>query len=40
VVYCTGAVVAVLRARYFSHVPYPLVYLAPVVASIVLRVAA
>ena len=40
VVYFTGAVVTVLRARYFWHVPYPLVYLAPVVASIVLRVAA
>ena len=40
VVYFTGAVVTVLRARYFSHIPYPLVYLAPVVASIALRLAA
>jgi hypothetical protein len=40
VVYFTGAVATVLRARYFSHIPYPLVYLAPVVASIALRLAA
>jgi hypothetical protein len=40
VVYFTGAVVTVLRARYFSHIPYPLIYLAPVVASIALRFAA
>jgi len=40
VVYFTGAVVTVVRARWYSHIPYPLVYLAPVVASIALRVAA
>jgi hypothetical protein len=40
VLYFTGAVVTVLRARWYSHLPYPLVYLAPVVASIVLRFAA
>src|SRR5215472_14167035 len=40
VVYFTGAVVTVVRARWYSHIPYPLVYLAPVVVSIALRVAA
>jgi hypothetical protein len=40
VVYFTGAVVTVVRARWYSHIPYPLVYLAPVVASIALRIAA
>jgi DoxX-like family len=36
VLYFTGAVVTVVRARYFSHIPYPLIYLAPVVASMAL----
>jgi DoxX-like family len=40
VLYFTGAVVTVVRARWFSHIPYPLMYLAPVVASIVLGFAA
>jgi len=39
VVYFTGAVVTVVRARWYSHIPYPLVYLAPVVASMALRIA-
>ncbi|CCH29691.1 hypothetical protein ABZ816_14905 [Actinosynnema sp. NPDC047251] len=34
IAYFTGAVVTVLRARSFGHVPFPLVYLAPVVASL------
>jgi|SRR5215467_2781153 len=36
VVYFTGAVVTVVRARFYSHIPYPLVYMAPVVASMAL----
>jgi hypothetical protein len=32
-VYFLGAVVTVLRARAFAHVPFPLLYLAPVVAA-------
>ncbi|MEV4757780.1 DoxX family protein [Micromonospora sp. NPDC049559] len=40
VLYFVGAVVTVLRARSFSHVPFPLLYLAPVVASLVLFSAA
>jgi hypothetical protein len=36
VVYFTGAVVTVVRARFYSHIPYPLLYLAPVVASMAL----
>src|SRR5438552_3762302 len=30
--YFAGAVVTNVRARYFSHVPFPLIYVAPVVA--------
>jgi hypothetical protein len=36
VLYFLGAVVTVLRARWFSHVPFPLVYAAPAAASLVL----
>ena len=36
VLYFTGAVITVLRARSTSHVPFPLVYMAPVAASLVL----
>jgi len=39
-VYFTGAVLIVLRARWYSHIPYPLVFLAPVAASAALRLAA
>lgn len=35
VLYFTGAVTTVLRARWYSHVPFPLIYAAPVVASLV-----
>ncbi|WP_043502428.1 DoxX family protein [Georgenia sp. SUBG003] len=34
VLYFTGAVITVVRARAYSHVPYPLLYLAPVVGSL------
>lgn len=33
VLYFLGAVVTVLRARAFSSIPFPLLYLAPVVAA-------
>jgi hypothetical protein len=36
VLYFLGAVVTVVRARWFSHVPFPLVYAAPAAASLVL----
>jgi hypothetical protein len=39
VLYFTGAVITVIRARWYSHIPYPLMYLAPVVASLWLRFA-
>jgi hypothetical protein len=39
IVYFAGAVFTVLRARYPSHVPYPLIFLAPVIASAALRLA-
>lgn len=34
--YFTGAVITVARARWYSHLPYPLLYLAPVVGSLAL----
>jgi hypothetical protein len=34
ILYFTGAVITVLRARSYSHVPYPLLYLVPVVGSL------
>jgi hypothetical protein len=40
VLYFAGAVVTVVRARYYAHIPYPLVFVAPVVAAMALRVAA
>ncbi|MGV9627478.1 DoxX family protein [Streptomyces sp. NPDC003487] len=40
VLYFLGAVITVVRARWFSHVPFPLVYAAPVVASLILGAAA
>ena len=40
VVYFTGAIVTVVRARWYSHIPYPLVYVAPVIASLALWYAA
>ncbi|MGW4474875.1 DoxX family protein [Nonomuraea sp. NPDC004354] len=39
VLYFTGAVVTVVRARSFSHVAFPLMYVAPVVASLALAYA-
>src|SRR5487761_1440965 len=40
VLYFTGAVMTVVRARWYSHIPYPLVYVAPVLVSIGLGLAA
>ncbi|MFD1151609.1 DoxX family protein [Saccharothrix hoggarensis] len=36
VLYFAGAVVTVVRARSYAHIPFPLVYVAPVVASLAL----
>jgi DoxX-like protein len=36
VLYFLGAVITVVRARWYSHIPYPLLYMAPVVASLAL----
>lgn len=36
VAYFTGAVITVIRARWYSHVAYPLLYVTPVIASLVL----
>ncbi|MDX3800731.1 DoxX family protein [Streptomyces sp. AK04-3B] len=36
VLYFLGAAVTVLRARWFSHVPFPLLYAAPAAASLIL----
>ena len=39
VLYFAGAVVTVTRARWYSHIPYPLAFVAPVLASAALRLA-
>lgn len=36
ILYFTGAVITVLRARSYAHVPFPLLYLAPVAVSLAL----
>lgn len=36
VLYFVGAMITVLRARFFAHVSAPVMYVAPVVASLVL----
>ncbi|MFB6888025.1 DoxX family protein [Kitasatospora sp. NPDC056327] len=36
VLYFTGAVITVLRARAYTHAPFPLIYLAPAAASLML----
>ncbi|MGW1882462.1 DoxX family protein [Streptomyces sp. NPDC001970] len=36
VLYFTGAVVTVIRARWCAHIPFPLPYAAPVVGALVL----
>lgn len=40
IVYFTGAVATVVHARWYRHIPYPLIYVAPVVAVLALRFAA
>jgi hypothetical protein len=40
VLYFTGAVITVIRARWYAHIPFPLVYMAPVVGSLALARAA
>jgi hypothetical protein len=39
VLYFAGAVITVLRARWYSHVAFPLIYVTPVIASLALGVA-
>ncbi|MEZ0066081.1 hypothetical protein ABIA32_002090 [Streptacidiphilus sp. MAP12-20] len=36
VLYFTGAVITVARAHSYAHIPFPLIYMAPVVASLAL----
>jgi hypothetical protein len=40
VLYFAGAVISVIHARYYSHIPIPLVYMAPVIGSLALLYAA
>lgn len=40
VLYYAGAVITVIRARSYKHVPFPLIYMAPVVAAFALGFAA
>ncbi|MCX4751358.1 DoxX family protein [Kitasatospora sp. NBC_01287] len=37
VLYFCGAVIAVVRARFYGHIPFPLIYLAPVAVALALR---
>jgi hypothetical protein len=37
VLFFAGAIVTAMRARWYAHLPYPLVWLLPVVGSLVLR---
>ena len=39
ILYFTGAVTTVLRARSYSHVPFPMLYVAPVVGSVAVGLA-
>lgn len=40
VLYFAGAVVTVVRARWYAHIPFPLLYAAPVVGALALGFAA
>jgi hypothetical protein len=40
VLYFAGAVITVVRTRWYSHIPYPLLYMAPVIGALVLHYAA
>ncbi|MEU6488060.1 DoxX family protein [Streptomyces sp. NPDC046887] len=40
VLYFAGAVITVVRARAFAHIPFPLIYLAPAAGSLVLALTA
>jgi hypothetical protein len=37
VLYFTGAVLTVVHAHRYSHIPFPLLYMAPVIVALVLR---
>jgi hypothetical protein len=40
VLYFAGAVITVVRAHWYSHMPFPLMYMTPVIGALVLRYAA
>lgn len=40
VLYFAGAVITVVHARWYSHILFPLMYVAPVIGALVLRYAA
>ncbi|MEV8018969.1 DoxX family protein [Streptomyces sp. NPDC086554] len=40
VLYFGGAVITVVRARWYTHIPFPLVYVAPVIGALALGLAA
>lgn len=39
VLYFTGAIITVVHAHWYSHIPYPLMYVIPVIGALVLRFA-
>ncbi|MEU4999846.1 DoxX family protein [Streptomyces sp. NPDC021622] len=40
ILYFAGAVITVVRARWYTHIPFPLIYAAPVVGALALGLAA
>jgi hypothetical protein len=40
VLYFAGAVITVVRARSYSHIPFPVIYVVPVIGSLALAFAA
>jgi hypothetical protein len=40
VLYFAGAVITVAHAHWYSHIPFPLMYMVPVIGALVLRYAA
>jgi hypothetical protein len=39
VLYFSGAVITVVHAHWYSHIPFPLLYVTPVIGALVLRYA-
>lgn len=40
VLYFTGAIITIVRAKSYGHVPFPMLYMVPVIAAMALEYAA